>query len=78
MPEEFIVKAQIPLYSSDGFSHVLVYNEDRSIMREIPILSLNELVELKKDMDAFGKGFFWAYYEGGKIVLRRPAPWQQW
>jgi hypothetical protein len=78
MPEEFIVKAQIPLYSSDGSSHVLVYNEDRSIMHEIPIISLNELIELKKDMDAFGKGFFWAYRDGEKVVLRRPAPWQQW
>lgn len=78
--KEFIVKVQLPLFSSDGNAGVLVYNEDQSILQELPIRSVREVKELKRQMDGESKGYFWARIEddGKGLILTRPAPWQQW
>lgn len=76
--KEFIIKAQIPLFSSDGSSHVLVYNEDRSIMAELPLRSMKEAKEFKRLMDDEAKGYFYAVKDGKGIIITRPAPWQNW
>lgn len=78
MAKRFIVKVQVPLFSSDGGAGVLVYNEDHSIMREVPLRSEKERKQLIKEMDGEPKGFFWATHDGKGVILEEHAPWQDW
>lgn len=76
-----IVKVQRPIVSNAG-NPILVYNEDKSIMTQLP-----EPKWLKKQMgDNPLKGFFFFHLEVGTvngkrgkyIVLDKKAPWQDW
>lgn len=76
--EKFIVKVQIPLFSTDKNVGVLVYNESRSIMEELPLRSRKELKELMKNLRGEPKGYFYAVIEGKGLILIDKAPWQNW
>ena len=76
-----IVKVQRAIVCTTGYP-VLVYNEDRSIMMELP-----EIKGLKKEMgDNPLKAFFYFHLEKGEVngrkgkyvVLDGKAPYQNW
>lgn len=83
---EIIVKVQMPLYSSDNSAGILVYDENKTIMNELPIRSEKELRELKKMMKkgvcgrVYGgmKNYFYAKKDGKGLILTGLAPEQDW
>lgn len=85
--KRFIVKVQLPVVSSDKEVGVLVYNEDRSIMQELPVRSKKEVKELKMLMhegecgeiyDGL-KNYFYAHLDNSKgLILTGLAPMQDW
>lgn len=77
--KHFIVKVQLPIVSTDPDVGVLVYNEDRSIMAELPMRSIKEAEILIQVLEDFPKGYFWAKLDDkGGIILVDEAPWQEW
>jgi hypothetical protein len=76
--KKFIVKVQIPLFSTHKDVGVLVYNKSRSIIEELPLRSRKELKELLKNLDGEPKGYFYAIIEGKGLILIDKAPWQNW
>lgn len=83
---KLIVKVQLPVVSSDPNVGILVYNEDRSVMQELPIRSKKEFKTLKKYMERgecgeiYGgyKNFFFAKFDGKGLILTGLAPMQDW
>lgn len=81
-----IVKVQIPIVSTDPNVGVLVYNEDRSIMQELPIRSKSELKTLKREMQKGEcgelydglKNYFYAKKDGKGLIITGLAPEQDW
>lgn len=80
----FIVKVQVSIASSDNTTHVLIYNEDRSIEYEQIItedMKLNSKAQhpILKAMDDELKKFFYARVtKDKKIELLREADYQAW
>jgi len=70
---QFIVKVQIALAWSHGKQPALVYNEDRSVMGEMPVSRA-----VLKAMDGAPKAFFYAKLRGTELELLDEAPWQDW
>lgn len=86
MAKEFIVKVQIALASSDPNVGVMVYNEDKSVMQELPMRSKKEAKQLRKEMlkgecgeiyNGF-KNYFYAVLDGKGLILTGIAPMQDW
>lgn len=79
MAKRIIVKVQLPLFASDGNGMIaLVYNEDQSIMQELPLRSKKEYKELRGTMGDEPKGYFYAKFDGKGLILTEEAPWQDW
>jgi hypothetical protein len=79
MNKRIIVKVQVPLFSSDAYVDVLVYNEDRSVMSELPMRSEWEREELLDTLGDEPKGYFYAKPDGkGGLILTGEAPYQDW
>lgn len=75
--KKIIVKVQLPIISSEsGFA--LIYNEDRSIMQEVPLRTKKEFKELDKMLGEGRKGYFYGEYQGSGFILLGKAPWQNW
>lgn len=70
--EEFIVKIQMPLESSEPIPRALIYNRDRSILIFRPIEDVKDM------MDGEVKKFFFLQIINEKEVALREAPWQEW
>lgn len=72
-----IVKVQTSLFTSDGSHLALVYNEDKSVMGEMPVSK-----EILDAMNGELKAFFWAEIPSSnkfvEIELIDEAPWQDW
>lgn len=77
MAKRFIVKVQLPLFTT-GEIMALVYNEDRSVMQELPMRNKKELKELRERLGDEMKGYFYAKFEGKGLILTAEAPWQNW
>lgn len=84
--KEIIVKVQLPIVSSDPNVGVLVYNEDRSVMQELPMRSKKEVKVLQREMrkgecgeiyDGM-KNYFYAKFDGKGLILTGLAPMQDW
>ena len=75
---KIIVKVQLPIVTNDPSAGALVYNEDRSIMADIPIRSKAERKELLKQLNDDFKGYFYARHDGKGLILTGKAPWQNW
>lgn len=75
--KKIIVKVQLPIVST-GDAGVLVYNEDRSVMQELPMRSKKELKHLQKMLGDYPKGYFYAKFDGKGLILTGEAPWQEW
>jgi len=73
--KSLIVKVQVSLYSSDCESMALIYNEDKSMLLEIPVD--DDLVKL---MDGEMKAFFYGKLDNnnGFTLTDKSAPWQDW
>jgi len=76
--KRFIVKVQLPLFSSDDGFGILVYNKNRSIMQELPMRSKKEMKQLVKLIGDEMKGYFYAAKEDKGLILKGIAPWQSW
>lgn len=84
--EEIIVKVQKPLFSSDAYPVFLVYNEDNSIMQELPMRSQKETKQLNRymrkgecgEMSEGMKNYFYAKCERRGLILTGLAPMQNW
>lgn len=87
MAKKIIIKAQVPVVSSNKNVGVLVYNEDHSIMSELPLRSKKELKEFKELMQEGEcgeiynglKNYFYAELDNkGGLILTGLAPMQDW
>ena len=78
MNKQIIVKVQLPLFSSDPAAGVLVYDESRTIMDELPIRSERERDELVDLIGDDMKGYFYAKFDGKGLTLTGKAPYQDW
>lgn len=77
MAKRMIVKVQLPLFAT-GPVGALVYNEDRSVMQELPLRTEEEMEELQDRLGDDMKGYFYAKYDGKGLILTGEAPWQDW
>lgn len=73
-----IVKVQVPLNVTAGTedevrSMALIYNEERSIVFELPVTA-----PLLGRMRGRHKAFFHALPRRGSIEIGEDAPWQAW
>lgn len=77
--EKFIVKVQLPIFSSDSDSEALVYDEGRTFVEQMPLPK-----KAKDMMKGEPKSFWWAMnvYDkkrnGYWLELLELAPWQDW
>ncbi|MEJ7804358.1 MAG: hypothetical protein WKG03_00335 [Telluria sp.] len=72
-PDEFIVKIQRPLTTSEPIPVALVYNEERTLDIAIPMVMMRGIFP-KHDP----KVYFYATFSAGQLALDRPAPTQNW
>lgn len=81
-----IVKVQFAIVNGGDGSGILVYNEDRSIMGELPVRTKRELKALQKEMhsgrcgEIYGgmKNYFYASIVDNVLLLGKRAPEQGW
>lgn len=81
MSKKIIVKVQLPLYSSSKDAGILVYDEEQTIMQELPMRSKKEMLELTKLIGDEMKGYFYAEAEldeKNNLILTDIAPRQDW
>lgn len=70
---QFIVKVQISLFTSEGAPQVLIYNKDESVM-----YTGDAPKDIKKKMRGQFKAFFFAEIKRRKLTLYNRAPAQSW
>lgn len=68
-----IVKVQLPLSTNLEVPEALIYNQDRSILCQLPVSD-----DLKKSMGGAAKQYFFAELRGTILHLDKRAPWQDW
>jgi hypothetical protein len=76
MPDKIIVKLQRSQASSQPEEMCLMYDENKTVITEIPYGAISRKVH--ESMDTRQKGFFYAVLIDGKWVPSKQAPWQNW